>query len=275
MNARMTITTITMIALGQFAPVSGWAQSPTEPPPIEPPPTPGTIATVEAPVEAPAPPPGELKQEIESAAPSPDPAPAAEAVPSERATLRSSGTPTLATSAAPRRSRRPGVAVLVGGGFENFGHGDVRARLGGGGSWSARFVGGTRQYFGLEAAYVGAAHEVLGVASSSALVSNGLEGALRLNLPIVSGRALVEPFGFVGLGWQHYALMNADAETSELASADDVMTLPYGGGLDLAYGRLMVDARFTYRQTYRNDLLRAEGERLDTWGVGGNVGVEF
>ena len=32
--------------------------------------------------------------------------------------------------------------------------------------------------------------------------------------------------------------------------------VPIGGGLEYAIGRFMADARFTYRATYYNDLLR-------------------
>jgi hypothetical protein len=38
---------------------------------------------------------------------------------------------------------------------------------------------------------------------------------------------------------------------------------------------LLADARFTYRQTYLNDLLRTSGGRLNNWGVGAQLGVEF
>ena len=36
----------------------------------------------------------------------------------------------------------------------------------------------------------------------------------------------------------------------------------------------MADARFTYRATYYNDLLRAGGN-LNSWGLGGQVGFSF
>ena len=67
---------------------------------------------------------------------------------------------------------------------------------------------------------------------------------------------LLEPFGFVGLGWQRYQLPNTTTFTASLERNDDVMTVPVGGGLEYAIGRFMADARFTYRATYYNDLLR-------------------
>jgi hypothetical protein len=36
----------------------------------------------------------------------------------------------------------------------------------------------------------------------------------------------------------------------------------------------MADARFTYRSTYYNDLMRAGGN-LNNWGVSGQVGFSF
>lgn len=168
-----------------------------------------------------------------------------------------------------------GAAILIGGGFERFTDGTLRAMTGDGGSWTARLVGGTRQFVGVEAAYVGSARSIsaLGVNAGN-LVSNGVEGTLRLNIPLVRGATLLEPFGFVGIGWQHFNVTN-NTVTSDVVGSDDVMTVPYGGGLELAYKSFIADARFTYRQTYYNDLLRVTGGNLNNWGVGGQIGVEF
>jgi hypothetical protein len=51
--------------------------------------------------------------------------------------------------------------------------------------------------------------------------------------------------------------------------------MPLGGGLEFVYRRFIADARFTYRETYYNDLLRVTGDKLNTWGVGGQLGMEF
>jgi hypothetical protein len=172
---------------------------------------------------------------------------------------------------------RLGAGMLLGGGFEDFTNTGLRNMTGGAGSWNARVLAGTRQFVGVEAAYVGAARGVdaLGVQSNALLVSNGVEGAVRLNIPVVlQSRQLIEPFGFVGLGWQNYRVTNTTTNTSSLASSDDVMSLPMGGGLEYAIGRFMADARFTYRSTYYNDLMRTGGN-LNNWGVSGQVGFSF
>jgi len=170
-----------------------------------------------------------------------------------------------------------GGAIFVGGGFEDFTHNNLRSMTGGGGYWTARIVGGMRRIVGLEAAYVGSARSIdaLGLDRNARLISNGLEGALRLNVPIVSRNqmALVEPFGFIGLGWSHYNVTNTNINMSDVASSDDVMTMPFGGGIAFGYGALMADARFTYRKIYNNELV--PGRSLDTWGVGGQIGFGF
>ena len=170
-----------------------------------------------------------------------------------------------------------GGGLLIGGGVEDFTDSSVRSVTSVGGSWTARVVAGTRQLVGLEAAYVGAARSLnaLGVDSNAALVANGIEGAVRVNVPVLLPRAqLLEPFGFVGLGWSHYQVTNTQVNTSDVARNDDIMALPIGGGLEYAIGRFMADARFTYRSTYYNDLMRTGGN-LNNWGVSGQVGFSF
>jgi len=171
-----------------------------------------------------------------------------------------------------------GGGFFVGGGFEDFTNNSLRGMTGGGGYWGARIVGGMRQIIGMEAAYVGNARTIdaLGLNGNARLISNGLEGALRLNIPIVSWNqmSLVEPFGFVGLGWSHYNLVNTNLNTSSVASSDDIMTMPFGGGLAFGYGGFMADARFTYRKTYYNNLVTGGGD-LDSWGAGAQIGFGF
>jgi hypothetical protein len=170
-----------------------------------------------------------------------------------------------------------GGALLVGGGYEDFTNSTLNHMTSGGGAWNARVVAGTRQFVGLEAAYVGAARSIesLGLSNNASLVSNGLEGTVRVNIPIVRRASLIEPFGFAGLGWSHYHIGNTTNLTSDLLSNDDVMTVPFGGGLEYGYKAFIADARFTYRQTYYNDLVRTGGGNLNNWGVGGQIGFSY
>jgi hypothetical protein len=171
-----------------------------------------------------------------------------------------------------------GGGLFVGGGFEDFTDDNLRSMTGVGGYWSARIVGGMRRIVGAEAAYIGNARDIdaLGLGGSARLISNGAEGALRLNIPIVSWNqmSLIEPFGFVGLGWSHFNVTSSGVNTSDVASSDDIMTVPFGGGFAFGYGGFVADARFTYRKTYYNNLVSGGGN-LDSWGAGGQIGLGF
>jgi hypothetical protein len=171
-----------------------------------------------------------------------------------------------------------GVAMLLGGGFQELTNSQLRDRTGNGGYWDVRVIGGTREFVGFEAAYVGSARGItaLGYGNDARLLSNGLEGDFRVNLPLSRGYSLIEPFGFVGLGWQNYEITgNTNPITADLRSSDNVMTLPFGGGLEFAYHHFMADARFTYRQTYYNNLTETIGGNLNNWNVGGQIGFEY
>lgn len=170
-----------------------------------------------------------------------------------------------------------GVGLLVGGGFNEYTNGRLQNVTGDGGYWTARVVAGTREYVGMEAAYLGDARSItgLGLSNDSRLISNGLSGNLRINIPIARGASLIEPFGFVGVGWQHYTVTNNNVQLSDVISSDNVLTLPYGGGLEFAYKGFMADARFTYTQTYYNNLTETIGGNLNNWGAGGQIGFEY
>jgi hypothetical protein len=172
-----------------------------------------------------------------------------------------------------------GAGLLVGGGVQDFSRSNARGVTNAGGFWNARLVAGTREYIGLEGAYIGSAQGInaLGLDSDAVLISNGVEGAVRLNLPIVVARSatLLEPFVFGGAGWSRFHVARSSVNTSDIASDDDVLTVPYGAGMMVASRGLMADARFTYRSTFYNDLLRTTGGSLDNWSAGAQVGFEF
>jgi hypothetical protein len=172
---------------------------------------------------------------------------------------------------------RVGVGLLLGGGYERFTNDNIRNQSGEGGYWNVRAIVGTREFIGAEAAYVGDARGLtgLGFSNNARLISNGLEGVLRLNVPVARGYSLIEPFGFVGVGWQHYVISNNNTVLSDISARDDILTVPFGGGLEFAYRGFMADARFTYRETYYNNLLGRTGGDLNNWGVGGQIGFEF
>ena len=176
-----------------------------------------------------------------------------------------------------RSTRTSASALLVGGGFQDFTNGHIKNVTGDGGYWTARVVAGTRQYVGMEAAYVGDARSIsgLGFSTSSMLISNGLQGNLRLNLPIVRGVSLIEPFGFVGVGWSHYTVTSNNAAVSDVTSRGRRAHAAVRRRARDSYRGFMADARFTYTQTYYNNLTETIGGNLNTWGVGGQIGFEY
>jgi hypothetical protein len=177
-----------------------------------------------------------------------------------------------------------GLALLAGGGFQDFSNSSMRNLTNGGGAWDIRFVAGTRSIIGVEGAYVGSARgfQSLGVtANNPTLISNGIEGNLRLNAPITKGASLFEPYAIAGVGWSQYHITNYNSNTQALsdfsATNDNVMTVPLGAGFTYGYKALLLDVRGTYSPTYYNNLLQgANGNgTLNTWGVGGSVGFGF
>jgi len=229
-------------------------QSATPPAPVaEAAPSTAVVVVPPAPIEVVPPPP-----------PAPEPYPAAAATP-------------------PPWGSRFGWAFMAGGGYNEFTDNNMKSRTNGGGAWDARLVGGTNSILGFEAAYVGSAHtlDTLGLTSNTpTLVSNGVEGALRLNAPIRMHDSLLEPYGFVGVGWAHYTISNYNSNrgtVSDFNQSDDVMNVPVGGGIAYSYRAFIVDARAQWMPTYYNNLLPASSSTgtLNQWGVGGQVGFRF
>ena len=69
-----------------------------------------------------------------------------------------------------------------------------------------------------------------------------LEGNLRLNVPIIRGDSLVEPYIVGGVGWSQYHIANYNSNTQALsdfsATNDNVMTVPLGVGFAYGYKAL-------------------------------------
>ncbi len=175
---------------------------------------------------------------------------------------------------------RMGLAISAGGGVTNFTDQDTQNVTSVGGAWDARLALGTRSMIGFEAAYVGSAADMSSLGgnldSDAVLLGNGVEGLARLNL----GTFDVQPYVVGGAGWTHYSIANDDFNTSSVANSDDVLAVPVGGGLSTYIGPgVLVDARFTYRWTFEEDMMGTDalGDRndLDNWAATGRVGFEF
>lgn len=179
---------------------------------------------------------------------------------------------------------RVGAALSVGGGVSGFVGDTMRDLTGRGGAWNVRGAIGTRSLVGFEAAYVGAAYDIeaagLDTDNDGTLLSQSAEGALRLNLPLAVGRTVISPFGFGGVGYTRYEITGIRRNVSSVRDGDNTLVVPFGGGLSIANGGAIFDARFTYRSAFDEDLapsLVSGGDTasLSTWMGSVQIGYEF
>ena len=171
-----------------------------------------------------------------------------------------------------------GVAFTAGAGVADFAHGDARTNTGLGPAWTLRASAGTRRHVGVEATYVGSAQSIhgLGLADSKTLLTNGVEGAVRVTAQIKLDAALGEIFVLGGLGWARYTVSGLPAATANLHPSDDVLTTPFGGGIALCWRGFYADARFIFRPTFRESLITGTSNGdLTNWGVGLSAGYEL
>jgi hypothetical protein len=172
-----------------------------------------------------------------------------------------------------------GVGIFAGGGVTDFTEGVARNQTNTGGSWTARITAGTRGFIGVEGSYIGGANTVNGLGNSSAtLVRNGLEGALRINIPIYAQNTLLEPYILGGAGWNSYHVTNysSRANASFTSGTDNTVSVPLAGGFTVGYRGFLADLRYTIRPTYeQNIFLGQSSSALSNWDAGGMLGYEF
>jgi opacity protein-like surface antigen len=186
---------------------------------------------------------------------------------------------TVSTSAAVP-VKPTGFGLQLGGGVTGFSRQDARDRFGTGGYWDVRGILGTDSYLGAELAYVGSARDAnaSGLTGNAALLANGAEAVARANLPLQAGSVRVEPFLFGGVGWTYYSIVNSDSNASSIKDNANAFVVPFGAGLSATYDHLMLDARFTYRAVFDDDLVaRGNGDSLDlqNWAVGLTLGYQL
>lgn len=174
---------------------------------------------------------------------------------------------------------RIGVGVFAGGGVTDFTDGAARSQTNTGGSWTARVTAGTRSVVGVEGSYVGGANTISGLGNGNAtLVRNGVEGVLRINLPLYAHDTLLEPYIFGGAGWNAYRVTNYNSlSTASVSSGtDNTLTIPLGLGFTVGYHGFLADLRYTIRPTYdQSTLVDRSGTALTNWDAGGMIGYEF
>jgi hypothetical protein len=175
---------------------------------------------------------------------------------------------------------RRNMSLSLGGGVSNFTDETLQSRTGMSGAYEARLGIGMSSIIGIEAAYVGTAASIdtLGLDDEALLISNGVEGLARVNL----GTFDVQPYIVGGASWVRYNVVNDSFNTSDVQDSDDVLAIPFGGGLSTYLGDsgLMVDARFTFRKMIDDELVRAtptnsDGASLDNWLATLRLGYTF
>jgi hypothetical protein len=117
--------------------------------------------------------------------------------------------------------------------------------------------------------------DALGLDEDAVLLSNGLEGALRLNL---TADMAWQPYILGGVGWKHYNVTNTDVNTSDIRDDADALTIPVGVGLSYRYRNLVADVRGNLRPSLVEDLTASGDENdaaLHTYSAHLNVGFEF
>lgn len=176
------------------------------------------------------------------------------------------------------------TALTAGGGMSDFVGSTMRDNARVGANWDARLIFGTRSVLAFEGGYSGTYNLVTtdrslsGSSTGPYLTQQSVDGALRINLL----PWYVEPYIFGGVGYNHASLHNRD-QNPELALRfrrdDDQLLVPAGGGLAAYFGdrsHLTLDARFTYRAVFFDDLLRTEpNARQDSYTVAGRIGYVF
>ena len=172
-----------------------------------------------------------------------------------------------------------GLAIMAGGGVTAFTEEATRGETTVGGSWDVRALVATRTWIGFEASYIGGANPIkaLGVSGNSKLVRNGVEGAVRVQLPLHDRGTLLEPYVVGGVGWNAYRVTYVNTYSASVTtSSDNTVAVPFGAGFMVGYKGVVADLRSTIRPTYRQTILGSQGSTgLTNWDVGAMIGFEF
>jgi opacity protein-like surface antigen len=178
--------------------------------------------------------------------------------------------------------RRVGFSLAAGGGVADFTDQEMRDTTGTGGTWAVRATIGTKTPLGFEGSYIGSAQQIdaLGIDNDALLVSNGLQGALRLNA--VTG-APITPFLFGGVAWSRFDLTNTSTNTSAISGEDNLLEIPVGLGIGGSWKGFGYDLRGELRFATNENMVpelsagRDTGKHADMhrWGVNASIGYGF
>jgi hypothetical protein len=172
-----------------------------------------------------------------------------------------------------------GLAVMAGGGVTDFTQGAARDQTAVGGSWDVRALIATRTWIGFEVSYIGGANPIkaLGLSGNSKLVRNGVETAVRVQLPLYHRITLLEPYILGGVGWNTYRVTYVNSYSASVTNdGDNTVAVPFGVGFMAGYKGFVVDVRSTIRPTFRQSILGGQSATgLTNWDSGAMIGFEF
>lgn len=176
-----------------------------------------------------------------------------------------------------------GVGVGVGGGITGFTDAAMRNGIASsvGGLWDVRATFGTHIPIAFDATYLGTADNVatFNNTPNGTLIGTAFEGAARWN---ILPHYAVDPYLFLGVGWQHYTLTNAKLPQADsgMQSHSDVADFPMGTGVSLrSASGFTGDLRGTFRPATSSHLLLDQGTgqyaAVHTWEASAALGYEF
>ena len=183
----------------------------------------------------------------------------------------------------------PMFQLSAGGGVADFADDSSRHLTKAGGMWDVRFLVGDSNVIAGEVAYVGTANGVNNVmatfASNGTILGSSIEGDFRLQMPRGLLTVPVRPFGFYGIGWNHFDLVDENFRNPiAIQNSDDAVVMPFGGGVQFDLGRhAALDTRFTYRAMFDENLLHTNdkgvpgvsSQGLSQWTLAARLGYTF
>jgi hypothetical protein len=173
-----------------------------------------------------------------------------------------------------------GFGLQLGAGVTGFSRKATRDLFGTGGYWDARAVVGSRSFVGAELAYVGSVRGAsgAGLGDEATLSGDGVEAAVRANLPLRAGGVRVEPFAFGGVGKTLFQVVS-EVPGAGIKDRAGALTVPFGAGISASQDYFIIDARFTYRRVFDDEMVPLAGGRghadLQSWAAGLTVGFEI
>jgi hypothetical protein len=173
-----------------------------------------------------------------------------------------------------------GLGVIIGGGVTGFTDHALRdATSSVGGLWNLRATFGTHVPLAIEAAYVGSATGLTSLVGGAhtTLIGTTFETDVRLNL---APHFAWDPYVFAGVGWQRFTVDDRELDFSDtgIHTSDDLMELPFGGGLAFRRGGLVTDVRGTVRATSGADMVTGRDGKavsMNSWEASAALGYEF